>query len=165
MRRMKPRRSRSTHRRVDRSRARRCGERICGATGSARERSEPARRPPLSRKASGSPGTFGDEHVWTDTLHMNEVLEKNVDRTDGPATPPLDNSVMPGGSVAEVHRAKTDFRESAIARIYVRGIRCTDDRSEGHRPTRLVRTQTDAEGRRSSTRPDATLLRLLSQPA
>jgi len=25
--------------------------------------------------------TFGDEHVWTDTLHLNDVVEKNVDPT------------------------------------------------------------------------------------
>jgi hypothetical protein len=66
----------------------------CGVTGSAREGSEPA-------ASAGAPATddptspvvvaegqrvfrfdtFGDEQLWTDTLHLNEVVEKHVDPT------------------------------------------------------------------------------------
>jgi hypothetical protein len=66
----------------------------CGVTGSGREGSEPA----ATARASAaddptSPAvvaegqrvfrfdTFGDERVWTDTLHLNEVVEKHVDPT------------------------------------------------------------------------------------
>jgi len=66
----------------------------CGVTGSGREGSEPA----ATARASAaddptSPAvvaegqrvfrfdTFGDEQLWTDTLHLNEVVEKHVDPT------------------------------------------------------------------------------------
>jgi cytochrome c5 len=66
----------------------------CGVTGSAREGSEPAASARVS--ATDDPTspvllaegqrvfrfeTFGDEHVWTDTLHLNEVVETHVDPT------------------------------------------------------------------------------------
>lgn len=66
----------------------------CGVTGSAREGSEPAasaRAPATDDPTSPvllAEGqrvfrfeTFGDEHVWTDTLHLNEVVETHVDPT------------------------------------------------------------------------------------
>jgi hypothetical protein len=61
----------------------------CGVTGSAREGSEPAATAddPTSPAvvAEGQRvfrfDTFGDEHVWTDTLHLNGVVEKHVDPT------------------------------------------------------------------------------------
>jgi cytochrome c5 len=65
----------------------------CGATGSAREGSEPTATARASTEDLTSPAvvaegqrvfrfdTFGDEQVWTDTLHLNEVVEKHVDPT------------------------------------------------------------------------------------
>ena len=66
----------------------------CGVTGSGREGSEPAATARASAAddptspavvAEGQRGfrfdTFGDEHVWTDTLHLNGVVEKHVDPT------------------------------------------------------------------------------------
>src|SRR3954469_14340897 len=55
----------------------------CGVAGSPRAPGEPA--PSAATIADGRRvfrfETFGDEKVWTDTLHMNEVVEKNVDPT------------------------------------------------------------------------------------
>ena len=66
----------------------------CGVTGSGREGSEPAATARASAAEDPtSPAviaegqrvfrfdTFGDEQVWTDTLHLNEVVEKHVDPT------------------------------------------------------------------------------------
>src|SRR6185436_11577270 len=66
----------------------------CGVTGLAREGNEPAATAgaPTTEDAT-SPAlvaegqqvfrfeTFGDEHVWTEPLHLNDVVEKNVDPT------------------------------------------------------------------------------------
>ena len=47
--------------------------------------------------------TFGDEQLWTDTLHMNEVVEKNVDPTTALSVGlKVDASVLPPGILSQV---------------------------------------------------------------
>ena len=42
--------------------------------------------------------TFGDEQLWTDTLHMNEVVERNVDPTTALGVGlKVDASMLPPG--------------------------------------------------------------------
>jgi hypothetical protein len=91
----------------------------CGVTGSAREGSEPA----ATARASAaddptSPAvvaegqrvfrfeTFGDERVWTDTLHLNEVVEKNVDPTSALKVGlKVDADALPAGILEKVDLA------------------------------------------------------------
>jgi len=65
----------------------------CGVTGSAREGSAPAATAGAPAAEDPMPAlveegqrvfrfeTFGDEQVWTDKLHLNDVVEKKVDPT------------------------------------------------------------------------------------
>ena len=47
--------------------------------------------------------TFGDEQFWTDTLHMNDVVEKNVDPTTALTVGlKVDADVLPEGILKKV---------------------------------------------------------------
>jgi hypothetical protein len=47
--------------------------------------------------------TFGDEQVWTDTLHLNEVVEKHVDRTTALKVGlKVDADALPAGTLDKV---------------------------------------------------------------
>src|SRR3954471_6155526 len=77
----------------------------CGVAGSAREPSE--RAPSAATIADGRRvfrfETFGDEKVWTDTLHMNEVVEKNVDPTTALSVGlKVDADALPAGILQKV---------------------------------------------------------------
>jgi len=47
--------------------------------------------------------TFGDDQLWTDKLHLNEVVEKNVDPTTALKVGlKVDADVLPPGILAKV---------------------------------------------------------------
>jgi hypothetical protein len=83
----------------------------CGTTKPASEgtRTPATAAPPVTEQASPAVvadgqkifrfDTFGDEQVWTDTLRLHEVVEKNVDPTTALKVGlKVDADVLPPGS-------------------------------------------------------------------
>src|SRR3954462_8495914 len=102
----------------------------CGVAGSAREPGE--RAPSAATIADGRRvfrfETFGDEKVWTDTLHVNEVVGKNVD----PTTPrsvglKVDADALPADILQKVKQNSPPTNAALLSITAVVGLQATVD--------------------------------------
>jgi cytochrome c5 len=105
-----------------------------GVSGSARERREPA--PSAATIADGQRvfrfETFGDEKVWTDTLHMNEVVERNVDPTTALSVGlKVDADALPAGILQKVDLKSPATTVALLKMNAVVGLQATVD-AENH---------------------------------
>ena len=72
--------------------------------------------------------TFGDEQFWTDTLHMNEVVEKNVDPTTALKVGlKVDSDVLPPGILKTVDLKSPATTVALLKMNAVVGIQATVD--------------------------------------
>jgi mono/diheme cytochrome c family protein len=72
--------------------------------------------------------TFGDEQLWTDTLHMNEVVEKNVDPTTALSVGlKVDASVLPPGILGQVDLKSPATTVALLKMNAVVGLQATVD--------------------------------------
>jgi cytochrome c5 len=80
--------------------------------------------------------TFGDEKFWTDTLHMHEVVEQNVDPTTALAVGlKVDADVLPPGILEQVDLTSPATTVALLKMNAVVGIQATVD--ENNHITRL----------------------------
>jgi len=81
--------------------------------------------------------TFGDEHVWTDTLHLNEFVEKHVDPTTALKVGlKVDADALPAGILDKVDLTSPATTVALLKMNAV--IRVGDGRCrQSHHPTRL----------------------------
>src|SRR3954470_21103515 len=106
----------------------------CGVAGSARESGE--RAPSAATIADGRRvfrfETFGDEKVWTDTLHMNEVVEKNVDPTTALSVGlKVDADALPAGILQKADLKSPATTVALLKMNAVVGLQATGD-AENH---------------------------------
>lgn len=112
----------------------------CGTTETAPEAAEPAVKAdsPAAEEASADLvaegqrvfrfDTFGDEQVWTDTLHLNEVVEKNVDPTTALAVGlKVDADVLPPGILEQVDLKSPATTVALLKMNAVVGLQATVD--------------------------------------
>jgi len=102
----------------------------CGVSGSAREPGEPAVS--AATIADGQRvfrfETFGDEKVWTDTLHLNEVVEKNVDPTTALSVGlKVDADALPAGILQTVDLKSPATTVALLKMNAVVGLQATVD--------------------------------------
>src|SRR3954463_14536408 len=102
----------------------------CGVAGSARKPGRPA--PSAATIADGRRvfrfETFGDEKVWTDTLHMNEVVEKNVDPTTALKVGlKVDADALPAGILEKVDLKSPATTVALLKMNAVVGLQATVD--------------------------------------
>src|SRR3982750_1941251 len=72
--------------------------------------------------------TFGDEKVWTDTLHMNEVVEKNVDPTTALKVGlKVDADALPAGILEKVDLKSPATTVALLKMNAVVGLQATVD--------------------------------------
>jgi mono/diheme cytochrome c family protein len=72
--------------------------------------------------------TFGDEPLWTDTLHLNEVVEKSVDPTTALSVGlKVDADVLPPGILAKVDLKSPATTVALLKMNAVVGIQATVD--------------------------------------
>ena len=72
--------------------------------------------------------TFGDEQLWTDTLHMNEVVERNVDPTTALGVGlKVDASVLPPGILGQVDLKSPATTVALLKMNAVVGLQATVD--------------------------------------
>ena len=80
--------------------------------------------------------TFGDEKFWTDTLHMHEVVEQNVDPTTALAVGlKVDADVLPPGILEQVDLTSPATTVALLKMNAVVGVQATVD--ENNHITRL----------------------------
>ncbi|HEY0504828.1 MAG TPA: hypothetical protein VGD42_15205 [Lysobacter sp.] len=76
--------------------------------------------------------TFGDEQLWTDTLRMHEVVEKNVDPTTALAVGlKVDSDVLPPGILQQVDLKDPATTVALLKLNAVVGLQATVD-ADGH---------------------------------
>jgi len=72
--------------------------------------------------------TFGDEQLWTDTLHLNEVVEKNVDPTTALKVGlKVDADVLPPGTLEKVDLKSPATTVALLKMNAVVGLQATVD--------------------------------------
>jgi len=72
--------------------------------------------------------TFGDEPLWTDTLHLNEVVEKSVDPTTALSVGlKVDADVLPPGILAKVDLKSAATTVALLKMNAVVGVQATVD--------------------------------------
>jgi len=72
--------------------------------------------------------TFGDEQLWTDTLHLNEVVEKSVDPTTALKVGfKVDADVLPAGILAKVDLKSAATTVALLKMNAIVGIQATVD--------------------------------------
>ena len=113
----------------------------CGVTGSTSGRTEAAPTAAASAtQESASPAlvaegqrvfrfeTFGDEQLWTDTLRLNEVVEKNVDPTTALKVGlKVDADVLPAGILEKVDLKSPATTVALLKMNAVVGLQATVD--------------------------------------
>jgi hypothetical protein len=120
----------------------------CGTTKAASEGTRPAgaadpraaEQPSAALVAEGQRifrfDTFGDEHLWTDTLRLNGVVEKNVDPTTALKVGlKVDADVLPPGILDKVDLKSPATTVALLKMNAVVGIQATED--SNNRITRL----------------------------
>ena len=72
--------------------------------------------------------TFGDEQLWTDTLHLNEVVEKSVDPTTALSVGlKVDAAVLPAGILSQVDLKSAATTVALLKMNAVVGLQATVD--------------------------------------
>ncbi len=72
--------------------------------------------------------TFGDEQLWTDTLHLNDVVEKNVDPTTALSVGlKVDADVLPAGILGKVDLKSPATTVALLKMNAIVGIQATVD--------------------------------------
>jgi len=113
----------------------------CGVRGSAGEERDPAATAGApATEAPTSPAlvaegqrvfrfeTFGDEQVWTDTLHLNEIVEKNVDPTTALKVGlKVDADALPAGILEKVDLKSPATTVALLKMNAVIGLQATVD--------------------------------------
>jgi cytochrome c5 len=113
----------------------------CRVTGSAREGSEPpptARAPTAADAASAAVvaegqrvfrfETFGDEQLWTGTLHLHEVVEKQVDPTTALKVGlKVDADALPAGILEKVDLTSPATTVALLKMNAIIGLQATID--------------------------------------
>lgn len=107
----------------------------CGTGKKATEGTQPAAKEETSSPELVAEGqrifrfdTFGDEQFWTDTLHMNDVVEKNVDPTTALTVGlKVDADVLPEGILKKVDLKSPATTVALLKMNAVVGIQATVD--------------------------------------
>jgi cytochrome c5 len=109
-----------------------CGTKPEGTASTATEAHPASAEPPAAVVAEGQRifrfDTFGDEQFWTDKLHMNEVVEKNVDPTTALGVGlKVDADVLPPGILEKVDLKSPATTVALLKMNAVVGLQATVD--------------------------------------